>query len=72
MKLTLKLIQLTLTNQNDLQNILQRINEIMRNEVNMKINKKNTKILMCSTQEENRLRTTTIRIENQLLEQARE
>lgn len=57
-------IPVALENENDLPNILERKNKIMKNEFNLKINKKKTNILIYSRKEEDWLGTPTIRIEN--------
>lgn len=60
-------IAIVTENENNLQNVLQRMNNIMRKEFNIEIKKKKLKILIRSWKEEDRLRTTTASIENELL-----
>uniref|UniRef100_A0A8D8XEA4 Craniofacial development protein 2 n=1 Tax=Cacopsylla melanoneura TaxID=428564 RepID=A0A8D8XEA4_9HEMI len=65
-------IAIVTDNENDLQNILHTMNNLMKNQFNMKINKKKTKILICSRMEEDRQRTLSIKLEDEILQQVTE
>ena len=65
-------IAITTENEGDLQNILQVMNNIMRNEFNMKMNRKKTKILVCSRNQADHRRTPVIYIENERIQNVQE
>uniref|UniRef100_A0A8D9E0I0 Reverse transcriptase domain-containing protein n=1 Tax=Cacopsylla melanoneura TaxID=428564 RepID=A0A8D9E0I0_9HEMI len=56
-------IAIVTDNENDLQNILHTMINLMTTQFNIKINKKETKILICSRMEEDRQRTLSIKLE---------
>uniref|UniRef100_A0A8D9E1P4 Reverse transcriptase domain-containing protein n=1 Tax=Cacopsylla melanoneura TaxID=428564 RepID=A0A8D9E1P4_9HEMI len=67
-------IAIVTDNENDLQNILHTMINLMTTQFNIKINKKETKILICSRMrmEEDRQRTLSIILEDDILQQVTE